>query len=85
MPIEYEMMLLKREVEAAISRLEGGDAVFSDDLANRLLNYWESQDPELAVLTDSQRAAINEVRRRGYWLKMDESSGRPILYRLAND
>lgn len=84
MPIEYEMMYLKRTVEEAISKHseENYASAWLDGIENRILDMIENEPNAASIFQDYQIAAMRELISRGYWIKYDDGIGRNVLYRL---
>lgn len=84
MPIEYEMKVLKETVEAAINEFSKDNKVdgWLDNIEASVLHIVEDTQDAHRFFREYQITAMRELIRRGYWIKWDESIGRPILTRL---
>lgn len=87
MPIEYEMMVLKRLTEAAISRKNAwtGAEEWSDIGSESVMHQVQEETSEALVgeFSEDELNAMRELLRRGYWLKWNDEIKRPILFRIS--
>jgi hypothetical protein len=84
MPIEYEMMYLKRTVEEAINDFSKDSKVdgWLDNIERSVLHIIEDTPDASRFFTEYQITAMRELIKRGYWIKWDESIERTVLTRL---
>lgn len=88
MPIEYEMMILKRLTEAVINRKNQwtGSDEWSDSGSESVMHQVQEDAPEAlaAEFSEDELNAMRELLRRGYWLKWNDEIKKPILFRISS-
>jgi hypothetical protein len=88
MPIEYEMMLLKRITDAAITRHNSwtGSDDWDDNGSMTVKDMIMCDATEDLLLSFSQDEinAMRDLIRRGYWLKWNDETKNSMLYRISH-